>query len=57
MVVRTINKMITRHKLTNMAQSFNQPMQTHLSNLKVTEGLDKDEMKGEDVAGWGILLI
>ena len=39
MVVKTKNKMATCHKLRQMAQSHDQPIQTFLSSLKATARL------------------
>ena len=48
MVVRTRNKMVTRHKLRKMIQSHDQPVQTFLSSLKATARLCEYKVKCED---------
>ena len=48
MVVRTRNKMVTRHKLRKMVQSHDQPVQTYLSNLKATARMCEYKAKCED---------
>ena len=48
MVVRTRNKMVTRHKLRKMVQSHDQPIQTFLSNLKATARLCDYKVKCEE---------
>ena len=48
MVVRTRNKMVTRHKLRKMVQSHDQPIQTFLSSLKATARLCDYKVKCED---------
>ena len=48
MVVRTRNKMVTRHKLRKMVQSHDQPVQTYLSNLKATARMCEYKVKCED---------
>ena len=48
MVVRTRNKMVTRHKLRKMIQSHDQPIQTFLSSLKATARLCDYKVKCED---------
>ena len=48
MVVRTKNKMATCHKLRQMAQSHDQPIQTFLSSLKATARLCAYKVKCED---------
>ena len=48
MVVRTRNRMVTRHKLRKMIQSHDQPVQTFLSSLKATARLCEYKVKCED---------
>ena len=48
MVVRTRNKLVTRHKLRKMVQSHDQPVQTFLSNLKATARMCEYKVKCED---------
>ena len=36
MVVRSRNKLVTRHKLRQMMQDHDQPIQTYVANLKAT---------------------
>ena len=48
MVVRTRNKLVTRHKLRQMVQSHDQPIQTFLSSLKATARLCDYKVKCED---------
>ena len=51
-VVRTRNKMVTRHKLRKMIQSHDQPIQSFLSNLKTTARLCDYKVKcGDEMCG------
>ena len=48
MVVRTRNKLVTRHKLRQMVQSHDQPIQTFLSSIKATARLCDYKVKCEE---------
>ena len=48
MVVRTRNKLVTRHKLRQMVQSHDQPIQTFLASIKATARLCDYKVKCEE---------
>ena len=48
MVVRTRNKLVTRHKLRQMVQSHDQPIQTFLASIKATARLCEYKVKCEE---------
>ena len=48
MVVRSRNKLVTRHKLRHMMQDHDQPIQTYMANLKTTARISNYKVKCDD---------